>query len=183
MSWRWVSIAAFLAALVIGFGLLTGGSSDKDDMNTMAEQPAYYLKDAIITQTTETGEPSMRLVANRIEQQTQDNSIVLHNVRLDYQKVPDKQWVLSAQRGVVPAESRVITFQGDVRLRPLDGPPSTVLETDEMSIDTDRNIAYTTRSPVSVRFGNYTMDVKRFEANLETEKVKVESVRGTAHAG
>lgn len=183
MSWRWVSTAAFLAALVIGFGVLSGGGSNSDKLDTLAEQPAYYLKDAIITQTAPTGDPSMRLIANRIEQQAQDNSIVLHNVRVDYLKVPDKQWFLSAQRGLIPAESHIITFQGDVRLRPIDGPPSAVLETDEVTIDSDRNIAYTTRSPVSVRYGNYTMNVKRFEANLETEKVKAESVRGTAHAG
>jgi LPS export ABC transporter protein LptC len=183
MSWRWVSIAAFLAALVIGFGVFSRGGSDTNETEAKAEQPAYYLKDAIITETAPTGEPSIRLIANRIEQQTQDNSIVLHSVRVDYLKVPDKQWFLSANRGFVPAESHIITFQGDVELRPIDGPPSTVLQTDEMSIDSDRNIAYTTRSPVSVRFGNYTMDVKRFEADLRTEKVKVESVRGRAHAG
>ena len=183
MSWRWISIAALLGAVVIGFGVLSGDRSDNSISEALPEQPAYFLKDAIITQTDESGAPSIKLVANRIDQRPNDDSIVLHTVRVDYYKVPDKQWFLSADRGMVPADSRTIQFDGDVKLRPIDGPASTVLETEEISIDTERNLAYTTTSPTSVRFGNYTMNVKRFEADLKTEKVKVESVRGRAHAG
>jgi LPS export ABC transporter protein LptC len=183
MSWRWVSIAALLGALVIGFGVLSGGSSERNLMGDLPKQPAYYLKDAIITQTDEAGAPSIKLVASTIEQQPSDNSIVLHSVRVNYFKVPDKQWFLSADRGVVPADSRIIHFQGDVELRPVDGPAATMLRTEEISLDSDRNVAYTTTSPVAIRFGAYAMNVKRFEADLKTEKVKMESVRGRTNAG
>jgi LPS export ABC transporter protein LptC len=183
MSWRWISIAALLGAVVIGFGFLSGSGSEDTLSEELPEQPAYYLKDAIITQTDQSGAPAIKLIANKIEQQPSDDSIVLHTVRVDYYKVPDKQWFLSADRGFVPANSRTIQFQGDVQLRPIDGPASTVMQTQEISIDTERNVAYTTNSPAAVRFGNYTMNVKSFEADLKTEKVKLESVRGRAHAG
>ncbi|MFL6551640.1 MAG: LPS export ABC transporter periplasmic protein LptC [Povalibacter sp.] len=183
MNWRWISIAALLAAVVIGLGVLSGGGTEDETTSETPEQPAYYLKDAIITQTDELGAPAIKLVANRIEQRPGNNDITLHSVRVDYFKVPDKQWFLSADRGLVPANSHTIQFEGDVQLRPIDGPPSTVLQTEEISIDTDRNIAYTTSSPVAIRFGTYAMNVKRFEADLKTEKVKMESVHGRSNAG
>ena len=51
MSWRWISIAAVLAAVVIGFGVLSGRDPVADVASEMPPQPAYYLKDAIITET------------------------------------------------------------------------------------------------------------------------------------
>jgi LPS export ABC transporter protein LptC len=183
MNWRWILITAILGAVVIGFGVLSGGGSRTNDSSPAAAQPAYYLKDAIISQTDQSGAPAIKLVANRIEQQPGNDSIVLHTVHVDYLKVPDKQWFLSADRGFVPADSRTIQFQGNVELRPTDGPSSTLLKTDEISLDSERNVAYTTSSPVSIRFGGYAMKVKRLEADLNSEKVKMESVNGRTGAG
>ncbi len=128
MNWRWISIAALLAALVVGFGVMSGRNPVVEAITDMPAQPAYYLKDAVIKETDKSGAPSLRLIASRIEQQTADNSIVLHEVRVDYLKVPDKRWFLSALRGTVPADSRKIQFEGDVELRPTDGPASTLLK-------------------------------------------------------
>lgn len=183
MNWRWIAVAAVLAAVVVGFGILSGRNTNTSVTGEMPVQPAYYLKDAIITETEPSGAPSVRLIASRIEQQPADDSIVLHPVRVDYLKVPDKQWYLSAQRAVVPADSRMIQFRGDVELRPADGPASTLLRADELTIDSERNLAYTTTSPVDIRFGTYSMTVKRFEADLATEKVRLETVHGRSEAG
>lgn len=182
MNWFWIVITAVLAAVAIGAGVLSNRNPVVDAVTDLPPQPAYYLKDAIVTETEPTGAPSLRLIAERIEQQPADNSIELHSVRVDYLKVPDKRWYLSAQRGLVPPDSRVIQFVGNVELRPIDGPASTFLRTEELSVDSDRNIAYTTTSPVDIRFGTYSMHVKRFEADLKTEKVRMESVNGRSEA-
>ena len=183
MSWRWITIAAVLAAVVVGFGILSGHNRTSSVTGEMPVQPAYYLKDAVITETERSGAPTVRLIASRIEQQPADDSIVLQTVRVDYLKVPDKRWYLSAQRGFVPADSRLIQFKGNVELRPTDGPASTLLRADELTIDSERNVAYTTTSPVDIRFGAYSMTVKRFEADLTTEKVRLETVHGRSEAG
>jgi LPS export ABC transporter protein LptC len=182
MGWRWISIAALLAALVVGFGVLSKRGSDTTVVEATAQQPAYYLKDAVITETLPDGSPKYRLIANSIEQQSENESISLKTVRLEYFKVPDKRWLLSSDRGFVPAQSRTIQFLGDVDLRPLDGPAATFLKTEELTVDTDKNLAYTTTSPVVMRFGGYSMTVRRFEADLNTEKVRMESVHGRSEA-
>ena len=183
MNWLWIFIAAVLAAIAIGFGVLSNRNPVVDAVTDLPAQPAYYLKDAIVTETDPSGAPSIRLIASRILQQPSDNSIELQSVRVDYLKAPDKRWYLSAQRGLVPPDSHLIRFSGNVELRPIDGPATSFLRADELTVDSDKNLAYTTTSPVTIRFGTYSMQVKKFEADLETEKIRMESVNGRSEAG
>lgn len=178
MSWRWISIAAMLAAVVVGFGALSGRNTEDENAAATSEQPAFYAKDAIVLQTQEDGSPQARLVADRIDQKVADDSILLHNVRVDYLRVPGKVWVMHADRGEVPADSRTIAFSGNVRMYPADTTPEAFLRTDSIVVDTDRNLAYTTSSPTSLQYGRYTMRVKRLQADLKTEKVTLEAVNG-----
>jgi LPS export ABC transporter protein LptC len=178
MNWRWISLAALLAALVIGYGALTERNPEPDANSGQVEQPGYYLQDAIITQTQQDGAVSLRLVANRIEQQRRDDSITLDTVRVDYFQSPQHEWLLTARRGLVPANFRVVQLFGDVELRPADARPTAFLRTDAMAIDTQTNVAYSTSSPVRVRFGGHAMVVKNFRADLNSEKVRLESVNG-----
>ena len=61
-----------------------------------------------------------------------------------------REWLLSARQGLVPANSRVVQFSGDVVLRPADAQPTAFLRADALAIDTQTNIAYSTASPVQV---------------------------------
>ena len=55
MNWRWISLAALLAALVIGYGALVERNPAPAANSGQAEQPGYYLQDAVITQTQQDG--------------------------------------------------------------------------------------------------------------------------------
>lgn len=178
MSWRWISITAMLAALVVGFGAFSNRDAEDTQSTTTSEQPAFYAKDAIVLQTQEDGSPQLRLVSSRIDQRIEDDSILLRGVRVDYLKVPGKLWVLNADQGAVPADSRVIAFTGNVLLHPADATPEAFLRTDALTVDTDRNLAYTTLSPTSLQYGRYVMRVQRLQADLKTEKVTLEAVHG-----
>ena len=178
MSWRWISIAALLAALVAGYATFI--RRDPSDVLSIAAPPppGYFLKDAIITQTEKDGRPGIRLVAQHIDQRNAESAIRMSSVRVDFLRTVERQWMLTAQEGFVPMGSRVIQFSGDVQLRPIDSTTTAYLRTDALAIDTERNVAYSVRSPVDIRFGSVAMRVKRFEADLNSEKVKLESIRG-----
>lgn len=178
MNWRWISLAALLAALVIGYGALVQRNPAPAANNGQAERPGYYLQDAIITQTQQDGSIGLRLVANRIEQQHVDDSISLDTVRVNYFQSPEHEWLLTARRGSVPANFRVVQLFGDVELRPADAQPTALLRTESMAIDTQSNVAYSLSSPVQLRFGEYAMTVKNFRADLNSEKIRLESVHG-----
>jgi LPS export ABC transporter protein LptC len=178
MNWRWISLAALLAALVIGYGALVERNPAPAASNDQAERPSYYLQDAVITQTQQDGAVSLRLIANRIEQQQHDESIALDGVRVDYFQSPQHEWLLTAKRGLVPPTFRVVQLFGDVELRPADSQPNAFLRTDAMAIDTQTNVAYSLSSPVRLRFGGHAMVVKHFRADLNSEKIRLESVNG-----
>lgn len=178
MNWRWISLAAMLAAIVIGYGALVDRGSAPTTSSELPPQPGYYLKDAVITETREDGSLNVRLIASRIEQLPHDDSIKLMSVRANYFQAPGKEWVLSAQRGFVPAHSRIVQLEGDVTLRPANGAATSFLRAEALAIDTEKNIAYSTSSPVAIRFGPHAMTVKKFVADLNSEKIRLESVNG-----
>jgi LPS export ABC transporter protein LptC len=178
MNWRWISITALLAALVAGYGAVTRRDPTEVLSSDAPAQPGYFLRDAIITQTEKDGGPGIRLIAERIDQKSSEDAIRLRTVQVDLLKTAERHWMLTANEGFVPMGSRVIQFSGDVHLRPADDTTTAYLRTNALAIDTEKNIAYSTQSPVDIRFGKVTMKVKSFEADLDNEKVKLESIRG-----
>jgi LPS export ABC transporter protein LptC len=178
MSWRWISLSALLGALVLGYGALTGRDRLSVTADQLPPQPGYFLRDAVITQTRADGSLSLRLIAERIDEKSDRTGIELRNVRVDYLNAPEKQWLLTAREGFVPADSRIIHFTGNVELRPADASSDARLRTESLELDTQRNVAYATRSPVQISMGRNTLTVRKFEADLNTEKVTLESARG-----
>lgn len=187
MNWRWVSLAAALAAIVIGYGAFVDNGSEPMMSHEMPEQPGYYLKDAVILRTREDGSPGIELIAKRIQQklsrptgnEPRGEAITMESVRVNYYGTTDWQWELSAASGLVPPNSRIVHLEGDVELRSLaSDSPNTFLRTDELAIDTEKNLAYSTRTPVHVRFGPHSMVVKNLRADLNREKLRLETVNG-----
>ena len=183
MNWRWISIAALLAALVAGYGALVRRDASQVTLSESERAPSYFLRDAVVTQTEEDGLPGLRLRADRIDQASAGTSIVLTTVHVDFLRTRERQWMLTAREATIPPNSQIIDFRGDVHLRPIDAKTPTYLRTNALTVDTQTQVAYTTTSPVNIHFGKLDMTVQRFEADLNTEKVKLESVRGRSERG
>lgn len=177
MSWRWISIAAMLGALVLGYGALTSRHPLDTNGTTALARPDYFLNDAVISQTQEDGSPSLRLTARRVEQDPSSGAISLHQVRADYQQ-SEHQWVLTAERGYVPPDSRLLQLHGEVELRPSDRAEQSFLHTDALEIDTLKNLAYSTASPVRARVRDSEVTARGLRADLNTEIIELEGVRG-----
>jgi lipopolysaccharide export system protein LptC len=182
MNWRWVSLTAALAAIVIGYGAFVDDGGTPTANPEMPEQPGYYLKDAVILRTREDGTPGIELIAKRIQQKLsrteRGEAITMESVRVNYYGKQDWQWALTAQTGLVPPNSRVVQLEGDVELRSLEANTNAFLHTNELAIDTEKNLAYSTRSPVQMRFGQHSMTVKCLRADLASEKLRLETVNG-----
>ena len=117
MNWRWISLAALLGALVIGYGALVERNPAPAASDTQAEQPGYYLQDAVITQTQKDGSVGLRLIADHIAQQGNDN-ITLDTVRVNYfQSSPGESTQRESLRGHQAATSvRRVEKVGRARL-------------------------------------------------------------------
>jgi LPS export ABC transporter protein LptC len=103
----------------------------------------------------------------------------MDSVRVNYFGTTEWQWELTADSGQVPPNSRIVHLDGNVELRSLaPDATDTFLRTDELAIDTEKSVAYSTRSPVHVRFGPHSMVVKNLRADLKNEKVRMDAVNG-----
>ncbi|HSN72486.1 MAG TPA: LPS export ABC transporter periplasmic protein LptC [Steroidobacteraceae bacterium] len=175
MSWRWVSLTGLLAALVVSYGIFTGQPRDDGIMGgAEREQPGYYLKDAVILDTSPDGSPAVRLAARRIEQNPSEQSIALEEVTVDYLALEDQHWRLTADTGVVPSGSQTITFVGNVTLESQEQPQSAVIRTETLSVDTVNSIA-STAAPVSIEIGGHSVNAQGMVADLEDNRVQLES--------
>jgi LPS export ABC transporter protein LptC len=178
VSWRWISITALLAAVVIGYNAFMRRSGEPAAPSEELPQPGYFLRQAVVTQTQKDGSLGLRLTAERIQQRPLNDAIVMDGVRANYFRAQDHEWIMTARHGVVPPDSRTVQLDGDVELRPADATPTAFLRVDSLAVDTEKNIAYSTSSPVEVRFGPHAVTVKRFVADLNSEKIHVESPHG-----
>src|SRR3974390_2900308 len=137
MNWRWVAFTAIIGALIVSYGVLTGNRRDVTPMVAGLQPLGYYMNNAVIAETTPEGNPRLRLTAHTIQQDPQNNDVKLFDVQLDYVAIPDQHWVLTADRGSVPADSRTVTFAGDVTIRQLDTQPGATMRTPSASINTE----------------------------------------------
>ena len=175
MSWRWISLTALLAAVVVSYGIFVGQPDDVGlTPGTQRTQPGYYLENAIVTDMTAEGTPGVRLAAERIQQIPEDNSIALTNVQVDYLALREQRWRLTADAGIVPAGSTTITFSGDVTLESEDQPHAAVIHTDTLSIDTRSSVA-STAAPVSIEVSGHRVHARGMIADLEENRVELES--------
>lgn len=177
MKWRWL---AYVVVLVIAAGgYLAFFDSDRgSDAGSSKKAPlGYYLKDAVITDTTPAGEPRTRIAAEKIEQNPADNSVQMQGVRVDYLAIARQPWTLTSKQAYLPSESRTITFSGDVTLRGSARENGAVIRTRTLSLDTEKQIA-NTRDDVTIEVGSREIFSRGLTADLKTQKLKLESSHG-----
>jgi LPS export ABC transporter protein LptC len=177
MNWRWIITVALLAALLAGYSAFLRRDPAGAVNNTL-EQPGYYLEDAVVTQSNADGSPGITLKAKRIEQPQRTEQIELIDVELDYLQTPAQRWSLTAKRATVPRDSRIVQFSGDVELRPVSSAEKTYLKTQALTLDTEKNLAYSNGSPVDVQLGPYLLTAQRIDVDLSREKVRWRGLKG-----
>ena len=184
MNWRWISLAALLAALVIGYGALVERSPAPTTSDAQPEQPGYYLQDAIVTQTQQdgsrqpaAGSESHRAAAPRRQHRDGDRARELLSGEV-WQVAAARMVAQRTARASCPPNFRVVQLFGDVVLRPADAQPQAFLRTDALAIDTQTNVAYSTCIAGARALRPHAMVVKNFRADLNSENIRLESVNG-----
>ena len=84
MNWRWISLAALLGALVIGYGALIDHGPSPATGDAQAGRPGYYLRTLSSPRAQKDGSVSLRLIADQIEQQRRERQHQLETVRVNY---------------------------------------------------------------------------------------------------
>ena len=106
----------------------------------------------MVTRTQQDGSLAMRLIAVAVEQDTRDDSIKMNDVSVNYFRSPQTEWILTAQNA---ASCRPIRASCNSKAtwscgRP-NAPSASYLRTEALAVDTEKNLAYSTRSPVTMQ--------------------------------
>jgi LPS export ABC transporter protein LptC len=141
-----------------------------------AALPGYYLKHAVLTDYDETGAPSIRIQADRIDQIDHGSDVALYNVRFDYQSPSGQAWVMFGDLAHVGSDGKVIDVSGHVRLegQSTEHTGTAVIRTDTLTYLVPEAIA-TTKSDVRIDFGVHTLTARGLVANLKERTMRLES--------
>jgi len=179
MNWRWIFITALLAALVIGYGAFNRRDAAPDFLSAVPERPTYYLRNAVITETQEDGSLVTKHAAARIDLQPATEDLSMQSLNLHYHQSADQEWRMTAEQGFKPGNSPIIQLRGNVQLRPADGDANSILQADELAVDTEKEVAYSTDSPVNIRYANHTLKAESFQFDMQKQKLSMRSAKGS----
>jgi LPS export ABC transporter protein LptC len=136
----------------------------------------YYLRGARLLGTDETGRVAYRILAERLEEQTGEDRLLLEQVRIEYQPANEVPWVITAGNGSAPKDGSRLELGGGVEIhsQPTDGSKPVLISTRELTFEPESSIA-TSVQRTELRVGDWQVSGTGLNANLKDERLKLES--------
>lgn len=171
-------VLVFLVGLAVGSWWIANRAGDDDATGATAArtQPGYYLRDATLEQTDETGRVELRVTTQNAVQDPATRNVQLRELRVDYHPDEERAWVATANEGALPPDGQTVFLEGDVRLTGGTGAGTkpAVITTEELKLDVDRSIA-TTSAPVRIELAPHAVTARGLRADLKRDRVQLES--------
>jgi LPS export ABC transporter protein LptC len=183
MTYR-VMVLLALLALTVGMVLLSAPqheNSTPSSAGAPAHDPGYSAQQARLVQTGADGRPIYTLDAAQIQQQPNDGTVELQQVKLGFRDSSGNEWTARAAHGQLVQGSGVVRLSGDVHVNGLF--PGTEqpaeMTTEHLAFDTKTEIV-ATRDPVTLAMSGRTLNAQGMVASLKEGHVQLESaVHGT----
>lgn len=136
-------------------------------------QLAYYLNTAELTGTAADGTVLYRVKTRHAQQDSENNSIELAEILMDYGLPEGTPWRVRADRGRIPAGARVIELEGNVvAVSGEDAPDQTVINTERLDIEPGTMRASTSRR-VRLSFNNRHLNATGLQADFAANNLKL----------
>ncbi|HEY0799979.1 MAG TPA: LPS export ABC transporter periplasmic protein LptC [Steroidobacteraceae bacterium] len=176
MLFRALTAIGVAAIVIISWYLSSPTRSPSTPGAGQTELPGYYLKNAILTDYDESGAPSIRIEAERIDQVAHGNEVALYNVRVNYDAPGGLNWVLVGDTAHVQPGGKIVEVSGNVRLQEetTGSAETAVIHTDTMTYDVPDSIA-STKSDVRIEYGGHILTARGLSANLKARTMRLES--------
>jgi len=141
-------------------------------------QPGYYLINAELEQTDQTGRLTLKVHAAEARQLEQHGDVNLEQLRVDYLPEPGRDWRMTSTGGTLLPSGRTVLLVGDVKLSaPDEG--AAVVRTEHMRLDIDQQLA-TTSDPVRMELPPHELTARGMRADLKRETLHLAAaVSGT----
>lgn len=134
---------------------------------------AYYLDDTVLRTTGPDGEVMFEVRTERAEQSNSASGVEIRYIEMDYGPPGGIPWRVRADRGRISPDASIISLTGNVvAVAERRDAASTVIRTEEMSIDPETQTASSSRRVV-LEFGDRLLNATGMEANLATNSLKL----------
>lgn len=178
MNTRTIILYVVLVALALGSWYLARDRSDDTSTEVFADpvHRGFYLKNARILGTGQSGELLYEIEADRAEQRV-DQSVDFQNVRLFYSPESDVPWIVQADNATIRSEEPNMVFlSGHVRaVSSGNGSQGdTEIRTDYLELDPNNFIAETDER-VQIRLGERSLTATGMLASLDEDRLELKS--------
>jgi LPS export ABC transporter protein LptC len=176
MLFRLFTVFAVLALALSTWQLSNSGRTPEAIEDKRAATPGYYLKNSVLSDFDESGNPSLKIGAARIDQVGHGTEVALTDVRVDYDAPNGQNWVMFGDTAHVEPGGKIVDISGNVRLQGSDPqhPGVAIIRTDTLRYDVNDEIA-STKSDVRVDFGRDGLTARGMVANLQERTVRLEN--------
>jgi LPS export ABC transporter protein LptC len=141
-----------------------------------AAPPGYYLLDAHLRGTDETGQVAYSIAAERLEENVDLGKLLLEGVVVDYHPQDEVPWVITAARGVAPKDRTELDLTGGVEVRsaPEDGSSPVQITTQSLRFTPSTSSAVTDQA-VAIEVGDWRVDAVGLRTLLKDRRLELES--------
>ena len=174
LTHRLLIAAASVAGATLAWQILGGGDDDEIMATATDEDRGYYLNNTRLTEFGPDGTPRIVLLADFVEQRLSDQTVLLHNLSLDYSTPQAGKWTVTAAQGRLPQSATALLLSGDVRVTGKEARGVALIRTDQLSYDTTTSVIQTAE-PVSVQFGNHNLEARGLRVVLNDGTLRLES--------
>jgi lipopolysaccharide export system protein LptC len=182
MTNRLVLLLALLT-LTVGMVLLSAPQRESAPpaAGGPAHDPGYSAQQARLVQTGPDGRPLYTLDAAQIQQQPNEGTVELQQVKLGFRDASGNEWTARALHGELEQRSGIVRLSDDVHvfgLLPGTNDPAQITS-EHLAYDTRTQIV-STRDPVTIVMSGRELNATGLVANLKQRRVQLESaVHGT----
>ena len=170
-----LGVVSYLLAMQADRGTRTGGEVQ------LRHEPDYYVENLKVLKVNQAGQPSLRLVAERMRHYPDDNSLAFVRPKVLTLDENEPAFEVTADDGVGPDDGTKIDLSGHVVMIREETPESARLEarTDQATVYINEKVIQTAR-PVQIDLGPNRLDGTGMRLDGQTRELRVDSrVRGT----
>lgn len=177
MSTRNLVGAILLLAGALGSWYLASSLAPSSEITETSgvRQQGFYLRDARILGTGETGALLYEIVADYAEQQSNEQ-IAFERVNIKYTSGSEVPWTLTADKALITGDLQKLTLSGNVRAVSDEGfgGNATEIYTDRLELEPENYLAHTD-SRVNIRIGERSISATGMEASLRENTLQLKS--------
>ena len=174
------ALLGILAAGAVATWLLGREEAPPVTSSEVSAPRTFYMRDAAILGTDSNGDVAYRVFAALVEQPEQDESLVLSDVRVEYDSRTQIPWLVTAVRATISKGETMRLYEARLSSLPEPGAVSWIIEADELELQTETHLARS-EHPVVLSQGNARLEAERLRADLKQGQIDLEGGHGRLH--